>query len=573
MAVSISIAITQNSQSVANNTSNVTATVTARWTYGSWNATGQCTGSITIDGTKYSFSGIKFNTGQTTSGSQTIMTKTVNVSHNSNGTKTLSCSASFVTGVSSGTVTASASKTLTTIPRKSTLSVGNGTLGTSQTLTVTRQATSFTHTIKATCGSASTTICTKSTSTSISFTPPLSWASQNTKGTSVSVTYTITTYSGSTNVGSNSYTKTCSIPSSVAPTFTVEISDPTGYADKYGKWIQGQSKLKIDVTASGSYGSTIKSYSITTDDKTYTKASVTTGVISASKTRTHLPIYITVTDSRGRTASETKGVNVYPYSKPIINTMNVFRCDEEGNATPSGAYMAVAYNYAFVSLNNQNTATCSIQYKKQNETKYSDPVEVDGLSGVYIFSADTSSSYNIIMTVEDDFSTVPKATNGSSAKVLWSWFRRGLGVAFGKVAELEGVFDIAFPVKLREGIIQNVLWSGGYYMTSGHTVPLSEPVSKQPSGIVLVFSEYIDGAVSDTAFHTRFIPKTLVATHPGKGHCIQLSSSNLDYFATKYLYISDDKIVGHDNNGMTGTGDCGITFTNTRFVLRYVIGV
>ena len=34
MAVSISLAITQNSQNVANNTSNVTVSVTAKWTYG-----------------------------------------------------------------------------------------------------------------------------------------------------------------------------------------------------------------------------------------------------------------------------------------------------------------------------------------------------------------------------------------------------------------------------------------------------------------------------------------------------------------------------------------------------------
>ena len=215
MAVSISIGITQNSQSIANNTSNVTVKVTAKWTYGSWNATGECTGSITIAGTKYSFSGIKFNTGQTTSGSQVIMTKTVNVSHNSDGKKTLSCSASFVTGVSSGTVTASASKTLTTIPRKSTLSVASsGTLGSSLSLAVTRKATSMTHTITYTCGNASGTICTKSSSTSLSWTPPYSLAKQNAGGSSVSVKLTITTYSGSTNIGSNSYTVSCGVPSS-----------------------------------------------------------------------------------------------------------------------------------------------------------------------------------------------------------------------------------------------------------------------------------------------------------------------------------------------------------------------
>lgn len=213
MAVSISLSIAQNSQSIANNTSSVTVKVTAKWTYGSYNATGECTGSITIAGTKYSFSGIKFNTGKTTSGSQVIMTKTVNVSHNSDGTKTLSCSASFVTGVSSGTVTASGSKTLTTIARKSTLSVSNGSLGTAQTLTVTRKSTALTHTITYTCGSASGTIASKSSSTSISWTPPWSLAKQNEGGTSVSVKLTITTYSGSTSIGSNSYTISCSVGS------------------------------------------------------------------------------------------------------------------------------------------------------------------------------------------------------------------------------------------------------------------------------------------------------------------------------------------------------------------------
>lgn len=118
-----------------------------------------------------------------------------------------------------------------------------------------------------------------------------------------------------------------------------------------------------------------------------------------------------------------------------------------------------------------------------------------------------------------------------------------------------------------------LLWSGKWYMNAVQTITLGEVISKQANGIVLVFSEFIDGESSNTAFHCSFVPKMLVSKHSGVGHCIQLSSSNLDYFATKYLYISDNKIVGHDNNTMTGTGDCGITFTNTRFVLRYVIGV
>ena len=312
MAVSISLSITQNSQSVANNTSNVTVKATVSWTGGSYNATGECTGSITIDGTKHSFSGMKFNTGKTTSGSEVVMTKTVNVTHKTDGTKTLSCSTSFVTGVSSGTISASASKTLTTISRKSTLTASNGTLGTAQTLTIDRISSSFTHTITYTCGSASGTIATKTTSTSVSFTPPLSLASQNTTGTSVSVKFTITTYSGSTSLGSNTKTITCSIPSSVKPSCSISVSDAAGYS----VYVKGYSKFKITVTPTTSYGSAIDSYSVNANGTTYTSASVTTSVLASSGT---LTITATVKDKRGRTGTATKTVTVYDKSTLAVS--------------------------------------------------------------------------------------------------------------------------------------------------------------------------------------------------------------------------------------------------------------
>lgn len=118
-----------------------------------------------------------------------------------------------------------------------------------------------------------------------------------------------------------------------------------------------------------------------------------------------------------------------------------------------------------------------------------------------------------------------------------------------------------------------VLWSGGYYMTSDHTINLAENISDQQSGISLVFSEYVDGESKNQTFVSFFVSKRLVANHAGCGHCFQMCTSNLSHYATKYLYISDDKIVGHDNNKLTGTATSGITYTNNRFVLRYVIGV
>lgn len=118
-----------------------------------------------------------------------------------------------------------------------------------------------------------------------------------------------------------------------------------------------------------------------------------------------------------------------------------------------------------------------------------------------------------------------------------------------------------------------VLWSGGYYMTSEHTVNLSESVSAQPHGICLIFSEYLNGAVNNAQFFSYFVPKMFPATHNGRGMCFSMFTNTLSHFATKYLYITNTQILGNDNNSLSGTGASGITYTNNRFVLRYVIGV
>jgi len=118
-----------------------------------------------------------------------------------------------------------------------------------------------------------------------------------------------------------------------------------------------------------------------------------------------------------------------------------------------------------------------------------------------------------------------------------------------------------------------ILWTGGYYMTAAHIITFAEPASKQPNGIVLVWSEYADGAAKNQTWSSHFIHKSLIASHSGTGHVFWMSTSNGAYVATKYLYMRDDGITGHANNGITIEAISGITLNNNRFVLRYVIGV
>lgn len=118
------------------------------------------------------------------------------------------------------------------------------------------------------------------------------------------------------------------------------------------------------------------------------------------------------------------------------------------------------------------------------------------------------------------------------------------------------------------------LWSGGYYMSDTHTATLSEAVSAQANGIVLIWSYYKNGAVDNTAFNTFFIPKQFVSLHNGKGISMFLTTGSLGSAATKYVYVSDTTIKGNANNDDAATAKgLGITSTPKNFVLRYVIGV
>lgn len=498
MAVSISLSITQNSQSIANNTSNVTVKVTASWTYSSWNGYSR-PGWVKIDGTQYNFSH-SFNSGCTSSGSEVLYTKTVDVGHATDGTKTLSCSASYDSDVSSGVVTASASKTLTTIPRKSTLSVADGTLDTSQTLIVTQQSTSFKHSIKAVCGSSTMYIksdgSTQSSEsihsgTNITFTPPLSWASQNTSSTSVSVTYTLTTYNndGKTIVGTNTYTKTYSIPASVIPSCTVAVSDPTGNLTKYGKYVKTKSKFKVVVTATKSHGSNIASYSVSANGSTYLSGDFTTDVLKSSGT---LSVVATVKDNRGRTSnSATQNLSVYDYTDAAVSSIKVDRCDSGGTPNAQGDHCKVTFNAAITSLGNINTATYKLKYKKTSASSYT-TVTLSDYSGSYnvtggykVFAADTASSYDVIIEATDDFGTGRKSTSVSTAFSIMHFKADGTAMAIGKLSEKSNTLEVNMTAEFSSAIkaagnIGGNYIQGTWLQSTAHTdlggAPTSYPV-------------------------------------------------------------------------------------------------
>lgn len=110
-------------------------------------------------------------------------------------------------------------------------------------------------------------------------------------------------------------------------------------------------------------------------------------------------------------------------------------------------------------------------------------------------------------------------------------------------------------------------------MQESQTITLSQTVDKQKHGIVLLWSEYINGQVQPSGYNYFFVPKSHAKYFNGGG--VSMLMTNGGYFSHitgKYCYIHNNKIVGNDVNIATGTKN-GITYNNKLCVLRHVIGI
>lgn len=117
-----------------------------------------------------------------------------------------------------------------------------------------------------------------------------------------------------------------------------------------------------------------------------------------------------------------------------------------------------------------------------------------------------------------------------------------------------------------------ILWTGSFYMSEAHEANLSEPISKQRNGIVLVWSAYTNGSPQNYDFVYHYVPKYHISIGANQGVDFWLSTPNI--VGQKYLYISDSKIKGYTTNDETRTAaGTNISMQNDYWVLRAVIGV
>ena len=235
---------------------------------------------------------------------------------------------------------------------------------------------------------------------------------------SFTATIELVTKSGNTQIG-NASTCTCTISTTEANsgptlsgfTFADSYSTTTAITGNDQVLIQSYSRLTVTPgTATAKNGASIVSYSAVCSGVTKsntTGAALSLGTIGTSGTR---DITLTVTDSRGYTASVTKSVTVVPYSKPKVNSVSLRRTNEietEMQLVFNGSISAITvdgaqknsllyvrYRYKLTSASSYNAYTSILASVTANGTSFS-------FSNLELCNLNAEASYDFHLQIRD----------------------------------------------------------------------------------------------------------------------------------------------------------------------------
>ena len=341
------------------------------------------------------------------------------------------------------------------------------------TVTITRYSSSYTHKVVVSLGSRSQTF--TNVATSQTFTIPTAWCDQMPTSTSKSGTVTVTTYSGSTSLGSNSKTFTVTVPSSVKPTVSLSGTNQSSNStvSGWGILVQGFSTIQLTASASGGTGATVSDITFSGEgvSQTGTDTTTTSTLLNNAGSKTWKAV---VTDSRGRKNTATLTRTVYEYFATSISSLTAKRSNSSGTAAPAdGTYINAKGTYSFASCNSHNSASVKkIEYKRHTVSSWSTGVSSASSGTAYTFGSGAISilyNYDVRLTVTDALgSTVSYVVNVSSV-VGFAFGLNGECARFGGPVQYPDRFECDWPAQFDSTVdivnrrAQATLSSAGWY--------------------------------------------------------------------------------------------------------------
>ena len=289
---------------------------------------------------------------------------------------------------------------------------------------------------------------------SASYTIPLNWLKAIPNAASGTAIATLETLDTSGNVlGTSSYNFTVTVPAGVTPNLesvTVAPVNSNSVLAGWNAYAYGKSQAKITINgASGAYGSTIKSYSITTDPSvgSANASSLTTGTLYKAGTVT---VTAKVTDSRGRTATRSATFSISAYAAPVISGVTLYRCKSDG--TRDDAAGTCAYVKANFSCSAIGSNKVSVQaVLSQIGGSYTTSTMLTSGSGVILGGGKLAvdATYSVVITATDTVGSVSTYSGEvSSAAYIMHVKKGGRALGFGMAAGADGTASFGWPLIL-----------------------------------------------------------------------------------------------------------------------------
>jgi hypothetical protein len=480
----------RNSNSIANNTSNITVTVYVQRidSYSgetAWNLEDKPSVSLKVGGVAKNPTVNYIDTRNHKL--CTVATWTGDVGHTADGSLSLALSCGWTLGLTSlysGSISGTA--VLDTIPRASTFGTVSGTtIGGTMTVNITRAVSTFTHQLWYKVGNSAWYDLGKNIGTSKAFTIDIATANQFPNATSGNLQLCLRTFNGTTQIGSDVYKDvTVSVPN-YSP--TISNIALTGNNLLSGAYVQGKSTVTAEITASTMYGATIKSFSATVDGKTYTGNKFTSSALSnGSKT-----VSVTVTDTRGKTATlSSSAFTVYAYAVPSITEFTVVR-------QADGTTVIATVKGSVAAINNKNAKTVTVTLNGVTKTITSSSYTINGTTT--FTNVPTDNTLTATAKIQDSYTYDAKDTILPTVAVTMDFHHSGKGVAFGKVAETEGLLDVAWDTNIKRNLnVDGVLTLGGVELNGNDLLNLSNTDSYGGKNTFIYNSQTVANSYGNT---------------------------------------------------------------------------
>lgn len=246
------------------------------------------------------------------------------------------------------------------------------------------------------------------------------------------------------------------------PYIDVELSPVHSLPEQFnGLYIQGQSKVKGDITAASVTGGYIKSHSMTVGGVSLGEAEQYTSDYLNTDGLVHVAVY--ATDTRELTGTWQQYIEVIPYQAPKLENVSAIRCNEDGESDESGTYLQIVAkrSYSPVLSGGVQKNFCEIRYRyrRENTSHYSgwetalaaDDLSRDEIVTVPLLDGNllATNTYRVEVQAIDDVGNTALASIVIPTDKVY-WHRDGVknGLGLGKYNEKENSIDSAWDLHM-----------------------------------------------------------------------------------------------------------------------------